>query len=48
LDKKRLSISFQESQVILREIEHKLQHQKIGHATIQLENEEHPQDESAI
>ncbi|WP_025731549.1 cation diffusion facilitator family transporter [Heyndrickxia ginsengihumi] len=41
-------ISFQDSQVVLREIEHKLQHQGIGHATIQLENEEHPHDESAI
>lgn len=41
-------IDFQESQIILREIEHKLQHQGIGHATIQLENEEHPHDESAI
>lgn len=41
-------ISFQDSQVVLREIEHKLQHQRIGHATIQLENEEHPHDETAI
>lgn len=41
-------VNFQESQFILREIEHKLQHQGIGHATIQLENEEHPHDESAI
>lgn len=41
-------ISFLESQVILREIESKLQHQEIEHATIQLENEEHPHDESAI
>lgn len=41
-------ITFQDSQVILREIEHKLQHQGIGHATVQLENEEHPHDESAI
>jgi cobalt-zinc-cadmium efflux system protein len=40
--------SFQESQVILREIEHKLQHLGIGHVTIQMENEEHPHDESAI
>lgn len=41
-------ISFQDSQIVLREIEHKLQHQGIGHATIQVENEEHPHDESAI
>jgi cobalt-zinc-cadmium efflux system protein len=41
-------ITFQESQFILREIEHKLQHQGIGHATIQLESKEHPHDESAI
>lgn len=41
-------VDFHESQLILREIEHKLQHQGIGHATIQLENEEHPHDESAI
>lgn len=41
-------ITFQDSQLILREIEHKLQHQGIGHSTIQLENEEHPHDESAI
>ncbi len=41
-------ISFQESQVILRKIEHEMIHQGIGHVTIQLENEEHPHDESAI
>ena len=41
-------VSFQESQVILRKIEHEMVHQGIGHVTIQLENEEHPHDESAI
>jgi cobalt-zinc-cadmium efflux system protein len=41
-------ITFQESQVILREIEHKLQHLGIGHATVQMENGEHPHDESAV
>lgn len=41
-------VNFQESQGILREIEHKLQHHGIGHATIQMENEEHPHDESAV
>jgi cobalt-zinc-cadmium efflux system protein len=41
-------VSFQESQLILREIEHHLQHQGIGHVTIQMENDEHPHDESKI
>jgi len=41
-------VSFQESQVILRKIEHEMIHQGIGHVTIQLENEQHPHDESAI
>lgn len=41
-------ITFQESQVILREVEHKLQHIGIGHATIQIENEDHPHDVSAV
>lgn len=41
-------ITFQDSQVILREVEHKLQHIGIGHATIQMENEEHPHDESVV
>jgi cobalt-zinc-cadmium efflux system protein len=40
--------NFQESQEILRKIEHDLQHLGIGHATIQMENEEHPHDESAV
>jgi cobalt-zinc-cadmium efflux system protein len=41
-------VSFQESQLILREIEQHLQHQGIGHVTIQMENDEHPHDESKI
>jgi cobalt-zinc-cadmium efflux system protein len=41
-------IDFQESQVILRNIEHELQHIGIGHATIQMENEAHPHDVSAV
>lgn len=41
-------INFQDSQGILREVEHKLQHIGIGHATIQMENEEHPHDESGV
>ncbi|MDP4107254.1 MAG: cation diffusion facilitator family transporter [Bacillota bacterium] len=40
--------NFQESQVILRKIEHELKHLGIGHATIQMENEEHPHDETAV
>lgn len=40
--------NFQESQVILRQIEHELLHVGIGHATIQMENEEHSHDESAV
>ncbi|MED1204342.1 cation diffusion facilitator family transporter [Heyndrickxia acidicola] len=41
-------VNFQESQIILREIEHCLQHQGIGHVTIQMENEDHPHDETEI
>lgn len=41
-------VNFQESQVILRGIEHKLQHLGIGHVTIQMENEEHPHDVGAV
>jgi cobalt-zinc-cadmium efflux system protein len=40
--------NFQESQMILQTIEHELLHDGIGHATIQLENEDHPHDESAV
>jgi len=32
----------------LRKIEHEMIHQGIRHVTIQLENEEHPHDESDI
>lgn len=41
-------INFQESQVILKKIEHEMEHEGIRHVTIQLENEEHSHDESAI
>lgn len=40
--------NFQESQVILHQIEHELLHLGIGHSTIQMENEEHSHDESAV
>ncbi|QHE53573.1 cation diffusion facilitator family transporter [Pontibacillus sp. HMF3514] len=39
-------LSFDESQSLLRTIEHDLQHKEIGHVTIQLENEDHPHDGS--
>lgn len=41
-------ISLRESQIILRDIEHKLLHLGIGHVTIQMEDEEHPHDDSVI
>jgi cobalt-zinc-cadmium efflux system protein len=41
-------VSFQQSQDILRDIEHKLLHLGIGHATIQMEDEEHPHDDSMV
>jgi cobalt-zinc-cadmium efflux system protein len=40
--------SIRESQTILRDIEHKLFHLGIGHVTIQMEDEEHPHEESPI
>lgn len=42
------NISFEDSQNILREIEATLADQKIGHVTIQLENEEHPHENSVM
>lgn len=39
-------ISFEESQSLLRTIEHELEHKEIGHVTVQLENEDHPHDGS--
>ncbi|WP_156291985.1 cation diffusion facilitator family transporter [Oceanobacillus salinisoli] len=36
------NLSIQESQTLLRTIEHKLKKQGIGHVTIQMETEEHP------
>ncbi|QDP41748.1 cation diffusion facilitator family transporter [Radiobacillus deserti] len=42
------NISLIESQAMLRDIEHLLQHKGIGHITIQLENEEHPHEDSIM
>lgn len=39
-------ISFQDSQQVLRDIEHALFELKIGHVTVQLETEDHPHDDS--
>lgn len=39
-------LSFDESQNLLRTIEHDLKHKDIGHVTIQLENDDHPHDGS--
>lgn len=39
-------ISFKDSQQVLRDIEHALLELKIGHVTVQLENEDHPHDDS--
>ena len=41
-------ISFKESQDILRRIEETLADQKIGHVTVQLENEDHPHENSIM
>lgn len=40
------AMTVHDSQKILREIEHKLIHVGIGHATIQIEDAEHPHDDS--
>lgn len=42
------SISIFESQKVLRTIEHELEHKGIGHVTIQLENHEHPHEDSLL
>lgn len=39
-------LSFEESQGLLRKMEHDLAHKDIGHVTIQLENDEHPHEGS--
>lgn len=41
-------ISFEESQLILREIEKTMADRKIGHVTVQLETPEHPHNESIM
>ena len=42
------SLTIADSQQLLRTIEHDLSHLGIGHVTIQLENDEHPHDESVM
>lgn len=42
------NISIRESQEILRDLEHQLLHQNIHHVTIQLENDDHPHDDSVL
>lgn len=44
----RENISLKQSQDMLRDIEHRLQHKGIGHVTIQLENEEHPHEDTIM
>ncbi|MFD1848944.1 cation diffusion facilitator family transporter [Oceanobacillus bengalensis] len=41
-------LSIQDSQNLLRKIEHELEHKGIGHVTIQMENKEHPHDDSLL
>ncbi|MFZ3579565.1 cation diffusion facilitator family transporter [Virgibacillus sp. DJP39] len=41
-------VSIGESQKLLRSLEHKLEHKGIGHVTIQLENKDHPHDDSPL
>ncbi|GAA0432925.1 CDF family zinc transporter CzcD [Lentibacillus halophilus] len=41
-------LSIQESQKLLQTIEHDLEHKGIGHVTIQMENQEHPHDDSLM
>ncbi|WP_088051950.1 cation diffusion facilitator family transporter [Virgibacillus dakarensis] len=42
------ALSVNESQQLLRKIEHELEHKDIGHVTIQLENNDHPHDDSLL
>ncbi|MGP4074158.1 cation diffusion facilitator family transporter [Piscibacillus sp. B03] len=41
-------LSINDCQKLLREIEHQLEHKEIGHVTIQLENVDHPHEDSLI
>ncbi|MBZ5201952.1 cation transporter [Planomicrobium chinense] len=42
------NVSFEETQTLLRKLEHLLKDMKIGHITIQIENKEHPHGESVL
>ncbi|WP_368655097.1 cation diffusion facilitator family transporter [Ornithinibacillus sp. 4-3] len=42
------SMTIEESQSLLRTIEHKLEHKGIGHVTIQVETEDHPHEDSIM
>lgn len=42
------TLTIAESQMILREIEHRLLHLNIGHATIQTEDDQHPHGDSVL
>ncbi|QTM97953.1 cation diffusion facilitator family transporter [Sediminibacillus dalangtanensis] len=42
------NLSIHDSQKLLRTIEDQLQHKGIGHVTVQMENEEHPHDDSLM
>lgn len=42
------NLSVYESQNILRKLEHELEHQGIGHVTIQMENNDHPHENSLM
>ncbi|MBP2076962.1 cation diffusion facilitator family transporter [Oceanobacillus polygoni] len=41
-------MTVEESQQLLRKIEHELEHENIGHVTIQVETEEHPHEDSVL
>ncbi|MCY0875050.1 MAG: hypothetical protein OWT28_02030, partial [Firmicutes bacterium] len=41
-------LTIRDSQVILRELEHRLAHLGIGHVTIQVEDTTHPHDASTL
>ncbi|MGF7015441.1 cation diffusion facilitator family transporter [Ornithinibacillus bavariensis] len=42
------NLSVYETQTILRKIEHELEHKGIGHVTIQMENNDHPHEDSLM
>ncbi|SDM92585.1 cation diffusion facilitator family transporter [Sediminibacillus halophilus] len=42
------NLSIHDSQKLLRTIEDRLQHKGIGHVTVQMENDEHPHDDSLM